>query len=179
MRFFSLLLGASLLVALSACSNTVENSDPTGQNFPQVSGQSLEKVDVILPTQLAGKHRLLLIGYVQDAQFDIDRWLIGLDMVQANVTAYEIPTIKGLAPRMFEQFINDGMRAGIPKEIWGGVITVYKGAEKIVNLTGNENPNNARVILLDDDHKIIYFYDRGFSVAALNDVRQLTESDAQ
>lgn len=173
------LLTILISVNLFACSTVIPNINPTGESFPEVSGQSLEKVDVILPTQLAGKHRLLLIGYVQDAQFDIDRWLIGLDMVQANVTAYEIPTIKGLAPRMFEQFINDGMRAGIPKEIWGGVITVYKGAEKIVNLTGNENPNNARIILLDENHSIVYFYDRGFSVAALNDVRRLTEVDAQ
>lgn len=175
----NILLTILISINLVACSAVVPNNNPIGERFPQITGQSLEKVETVLPTELDGKHRLLLIGYVQDAQFDIDRWLIGLDMVQANVTAYEIPTIKGLAPRMFEQFINDGMRAGIPKEIWGGVITVYKGAEKIVNLTGNDNPNNARVILLDENHNIIYFYDRGFSVAALNDVQQLTEVDAQ
>ena len=39
--------------------------------------------------------------------------------------------------------------------------------------TGNENPNNARVMLLDEEGKIIYFYDRGFAPSALRAVRDL------
>ena len=45
--------------------------------------------------------------------------------------------------------------------------------ETIQKMTGNENPNNARVMLLNEEREIIYFYDRGFAVAALNDVRDL------
>jgi cytochrome oxidase Cu insertion factor (SCO1/SenC/PrrC family) len=67
------------------------------------------------------------------------------------------------------------MRRGIPKELWGGVITIYEDGEKIQAFTGNENPNNARVMLLDKNGKIIYFYDRGFSVTALNEVLALAE----
>jgi hypothetical protein len=37
--------------------------------------------------------------------------------------------------------------------------------------TGNENPNNARIILLNSNNEIVYFYDRGFSVGALNNLR--------
>ncbi|MAD89569.1 MAG: hypothetical protein CMK64_07665, partial [Pseudoalteromonas sp.] len=67
-------------------------------------------------------------------------------------------------------------RRGIPKELWGGVITIYEDGEKIQAFTGNENPNNARVMLLDKNGKIIYFYDRGFSVSALNEVLALAEA---
>ncbi|MFT5294627.1 MAG: hypothetical protein ACI9YH_000633, partial [Colwellia sp.] len=57
----------------------------------------------------------MLVGYKQNSQFDIDRWLIGLDMTETKVDAYEIPTIQGLFPRMFSTLIDNGMRKGIPK----------------------------------------------------------------
>lgn len=170
LRSFLTLLVVTLL---SACSSPIANKNPINQTFPEVVGENLKEQKVVIPNELEGQARLLLIGYVQDAQFDIDRWLIGLDMTKTAVTAYEIPTIEGMVPRMFERFINNGMRAGIPKNLWGGVITVYQGAEKITNLTGTENPNNARVLLLDEDGKIIFFYDQGFAVEPLNNLRAL------
>lgn len=62
------------------------------------------------------------------------------------------------------------MRRGIPKELWGGVITIYEDGERIQAFTGNEKPNNARVLLLDEKGNVVYFYDSGFSVAALNEL---------
>ena len=114
---------------------------------------------------------VLLLGYKQDSQFDIDRWLIGLDMTETKIKACEIPTIQGLIPRMFKSSIDNGMRKGIPKELWGGVITIYGDGATVQEFTGNQNPNNARVLLLDKDGKVIYFHDRGFSVQALNELR--------
>jgi cytochrome oxidase Cu insertion factor (SCO1/SenC/PrrC family) len=72
---------------------------------------------------------------------------------------------------MFSTFIDNGMRAGIPKPLWKGVVTVYKDGEIIQAFTGNDTPNNARVILIDKNGKIIHFYDQGFSVNALNNLR--------
>jgi hypothetical protein len=76
-------------------------------------------------------------------------------------------------PRMFSTYIDNGMRRGIPKKLWKGVITVYADGDKLQQFTGNQNPNNARIILLDENGHIIYFYDRGFGVEALNAVREL------
>ena len=61
------------------------------------------------------------------------------------------------------------MRRGIPSELWSSVITVYKDGETIQKFTGNENPNNARVLLIKEA-KVKFFYDRGFSVSALNEL---------
>jgi cytochrome oxidase Cu insertion factor (SCO1/SenC/PrrC family) len=76
---------------------------------------------------------------------------------------------------MFSTVINNGMRRGIPKELWKGVVTVYADGDKVQRYTGNQNPNNARVILLNKEGNVIYFYDRGFSVEALNSVRALVD----
>jgi hypothetical protein len=140
--------------------------------FPSVAGESLEKEMVQLPSKLSGRVSVLLLGYVQNSQFDIDRWLIGLDMTKTQVDAYELPTIQGMFPRFFKTQINQGMRKGIPKELWKGVITIYDDGEEIQAFTGNMNPNNARVLLLDQTGKVVYFYDRGFSTLALNELRE-------
>jgi hypothetical protein len=163
------------LIAFSifGCSTTYVNRNPVEEYFPTVSGQTLTEEERELPTYFKGSYVVLLLGYVQDSQFDIDRWLIGLDMTETNIKAYEIPTIQGLFPRMFQSAIDNGMRKGIPKELWGGVITIYGDGAKVQEFTGNENPNNARVLLLDPMGKVIYFHDRGFSVLALNELREL------
>ena len=108
----------------------------------------------------AAQETSLLFCYKQDPQFDIDRWLIGLDMTQTKVAIYEIPTIQGMLPRMFKGVIDGDMRKGMPKELWKGVVSVYADGDKIQCFTGNLNPNNAREMLLDKQERIVYFYDR-------------------
>jgi hypothetical protein len=155
------------------CSTNYVNQSITGKPFPSISGKSLEEKMVNIPEDFKGSTTLLLIGYKQNSQFDIDRWLIGLDMTNTVVDVYEIPTIQGMFPQMFSTIIDNGMRAGIPKSLWKGVITVYGDGEKVQAYTGNENPNSARVVLLNEKGIVIYMYDEGFSVEALNQVRSL------
>lgn len=153
---------------LFACSTNYQNQKIQGTEFPSVKGTSLSGQEYSIPEDMKGSPTLLLVGYKQDSQFDIDRWLIGLDMKKVDVAAYEVPTIQGMLPRMFSTKIDAGMRKGIPKELWKGVITVYEDGEKVQEFTGNTLPNNTRVVLLDSHSKIIYFNDEGFSVAGLN-----------
>ncbi|MBU0476000.1 MAG: hypothetical protein KKF62_17780 [Bacteroidetes bacterium] len=170
MKKYSLIV----LIALSVvgCSTTYTNRNPVGEIFPTVSGESLEKIEIEMPQYFNGSKVILLLGYKQDSQFDIDRWLIGLDQTETKAKIYELPTIQGLFPRMFSTFIDNGMRKGIPKELWGGVITIYRDGSVVQEFTGNENGNNARVLVIDENGKVIYFYDRGFAVSALNQLRQ-------
>jgi len=169
MRLIILFIFISLV---SGCSTPYANKEITGKNFPSITGQTLEKKTVNIPDDFSEKFTLLLIGYTQNSQFDIDRWLIGLDMTNTNVATYELPTIQGLFPKMFSTVINNGMRSGIPKQLWKGVVTVYEDGEKIQAFTGNERPNNCRVILLNNRGKILHFYDQGFSVGALNQLKK-------
>lgn len=169
LKKYQMILVCLLLTLLSACSSTTYvNKDITGKVMPNIKGETLEKQQIAIADLLTAPFTLLLVGYVQNTQFDIDRWLIGLDMKQANIDVYELPAIQGMFPRMFSTQINEGMRAGIPKELWKGVITLYADGETLQAITGNENANNARVLLVDNKGNIVYFYDRGFSVSALN-----------
>ena len=80
----------------------------------------------------------------------------------------EVPAVAGLFPRMIANTIDSGMRRGIPSEDWQYVVTVYGGgASEIVAFTGNENPRNIRVLLVDKDGQVLWFHDRGFSASKL------------
>ncbi|MEL0640780.1 hypothetical protein V6260_09215 [Pseudoalteromonas aliena] len=170
-----LTLSAFAILLLSACTTQYPNQQLTGKQFPSISGESLDQSMVTIPNDFKADKTLLLIGYKQDSQFDIDRWLIGLDMAGITLPTYELPTIAGMAPRMFSTFIDSGMRKGIPKELWGGVITIYRDGETVQKFTGNQSPNNSRVILINSSGEILYFYDRGFSVDALNKLKATLE----
>lgn len=162
----------SSVLLLSSCQSEFANRNPTGEKFPSVQGTALTGKSILLPDDFGGEKLCMLLGYVQDSQFDIDRWLIGLDMTKTKIKVVEVPTLKGMFPRMFKTKINDGMRSGIPKELWGGVVTVYEKGETVQRFTGNQDGLNARVVLLDEQGQIIYFHDRGFSVQALNELKK-------
>lgn len=154
---------ALTILSLSGCSTSVPRKEPGAQAFPAVHGTSLEGKPIALPQDLQGAPAILLIGYVQEAQFDIDRWILGLKQLGCSVRLLEVPTIAGMMPGLASNFIDSGMRRGIPKEDWPSVVTIYNDAEKILSLTGNENPRNTRVFLLDKQGTIRWFFDRGYS----------------
>lgn len=160
-----------LAALVAGCGTTYVNRSPVGELFPSVKGKALSGEEWRIPEGMRGKPALLLIGYKQNSQFDIDRWLIGLDMTETKVDVYELPTIKGIFPRMISGSIDEGMRSGIPKPIWKAVITIYADGARVQEFTGNERPLNARVVLIDAEGRVQYFHDRGFAVPNLNELR--------
>ncbi len=161
------LLSVMSLLGAAGCSTTYPRRDPTGERFPSVRGSALDGREVAIPEDFAGEPVLLLIGYQMNSQFDLDRWLLGLAQSGVDVRTYELPTIPGLIPGMFAGSIDAGMRSGIPREDWGAVITVYGDAGKVVRFTGNEVPLPGRIVLLDPSGRVVFFHDSGFSVKAL------------
>jgi hypothetical protein len=164
LRLIGTLLVSGLFVA---CQTPYERRDPTGEVFPSVSGTALNGEVMSLPHSLSGEPALLLIGFEQDTQFDLDRWALGLWQSGFGLSVIEVPTIPGLVPRVISDRIDAGMRSGIPMEDWGSVVTVYRDADAIVRFTGNENPLPGRILLLDAAGQVTYFHDRGYSTGAL------------
>ena len=170
----TLLLG---LLALAGCSSTLERRDPTGEPFPAVTGQSLEEETIELPGRWAGKPVVLLVGYEQNTQFDIDRWLMGLIQAETSSDIVEVPTIPGLVPTAISGWIDDGMRSGIPDEDWGSVVTLYgSAASPVARLTGTDRGRNTRVIVLDREGKVAWFDDTGYSAKKAMAVAELVET---
>jgi hypothetical protein len=161
---FLTLIALTALGATLSCSSPIPNRNPVGEVFPSVVGESLEKEAVAFPEVVAGEVAVLLVGYKQNTQFDIDRWLMGLLQAGVEARIYELPTIPGLVPTIISGWIDNGMRSGIPEEDWGAVVTFYgDAAEPIAELTGTENGRNARVLVLDRAGQVVWFSDVGYS----------------
>lgn len=161
-------------ISLSGCSPQVAApSNIKNSRFPSVQGTSLKAEKVAIPEHYEGKNTLLLVGYVQRAQFDIDRWILGLLQLETKVKFVEVPTIAGMMPEMVQGFINNGMRKGIPESDWKSVVTIFGDAEKIVATLGNERPTNAYVVLLDSKGAIIKVFNNGYSASNVKELHDL------
>ena len=176
----ALVISSCVAVALSlgACSSPIPNRVPLGEPFPSLTASALDEVEgtapVNIPEDFAGEPLLLLVGYVQDSQFDIDRWLFGILDAGLDVALREVPAARGMAASLASGFIDGGMRRGIPKGEWGAVVTTYgKTADKIARVTGTERPRNARVLLLDREGLIRWFHDGGYSAGTLIELRSV------
>lgn len=165
MKTTALLLSA-LCFIVTGCSKTVTTpANVVSTSFPQVQGENLKQERISIPDYYRGKNTLLLIGYTQKTQFDIDRWILGVLQADIPVEIVEIPTIAGMMPQMVQGFINNGMRKGIPQDDWASVVTVYEDAPKIIAALGNERPQSAYAVLLDKEGTIIWSSNLGYSAS--------------
>lgn len=166
-----------LSLALSACSQSVSTpQNITNSTFPSVKGTSLDKKAVSIPENYRGKTTLILVGYTQRAQFDIDRWILGALQADVRAQIVEVPTIAGMMPQMVQGFIDNGMRSGIPKSDWGAVVTVYEDAPKIIEALGNERPQSAYAVLLNREGKIVWTSNIGYSATQVLELKKVADS---
>jgi len=173
-KLFSLL--AVLVFAMGCATKVATPTNIKNSVFPTVQGKSLKGEAVSIPERFAGKKTLLLIGYVQRAQFDIDRWILGVLQAEVKVDIVEVPTIAGMLPQMVQSFIDNGMRSGIPEADWGSVVTVYEDAPKIISALGNERPQSAYAVLLDTQGRIVWTSNIGYSAAQVLELKKLVDT---
>lgn len=160
------------LLGLFGCKSSIPSQEVVGEMFPAVEGKALSGEVVQIPGDMKGEPVLLFVGYKQMSQFDIDRWLLGMQQAGVKVKVYELPTIGGIFPMMFGGMIDEGMRSGIPKDDWAIVVTIYDDAKQVEEFLGNSPGLPARVVLLDETGKVVYFHDKGYSVQSLNELQK-------
>jgi len=81
-----------------------------------VSGSNLLREKMTLPQDFQGKLNLLFIPFEQWQQMEVDSWMPLAKEVEQQVNDlayYELPTIQSRNP-IYQMFLNEGMRAGIP-----------------------------------------------------------------
>lgn len=169
MKTFYLVLTIKLAMS---CAGPIKNTNPIGLVFPSITGISLSGQSLSIPIEKEGD-QILLIGYKQNTQFDIDRWLIGLEMTGVKIKVLEVPVLGPWFPKFLRKKIDNGMKNGIPSKLWKSVVTVYDDADVMKKFLGTTNPNNARVLLINTKNEIIAFYDDGFSAGSLMELIKL------
>lgn len=179
-KYSSLVRGCfftALISIVAACTHApIPPTFSAGSKFPSVIGESLDNEKIRIPEDFSGQATVLLVGYQQKAQFDIDRWILGLLQLQTPAKIVEVPTITGMLPQMVQSFITDGMRSGIPGEDWKAVVTVFEDAGKIAAALGNERPQSSYTVLLDKYGVIRKVYNSGYSAGNVKELDAIVRS---
>ena len=166
----------AILAIQLGCSSVVPNRQPVGKIFPSIEGTALSGETRYFPDTESETLTILLIGYTQFSQFDLDRWILGLTQLEVSAQVVEIPTIPGILPGLFANQIDSGMRRGIPETDWESVVTVYSDGGRLVAFLGNEKKDNGRVVLLDQAGVVRWFWDRGYSATAILDLSETVQA---
>ena len=96
--------------------------------FPQILAENLNKEEVLVPDQLQGDPKLVVIAFQQWHQGLVNSWVPFLESLMAKHPSfdyYELPTIRSMN-FIYRRIIDGGMRAGIPsRDTRGRTITLY------------------------------------------------------
>jgi len=96
--------------------------------FPQIIAENLNKEEVLVPDQLQGDPKLVIIAFQQWHQGLVNSWVPFLESLMVKHPTfdyYELPTIRSMN-FIYRRFIDGGMRAGIPsRDTRARTITLY------------------------------------------------------
>jgi len=95
--------------------------------FPKIEGISLSGDKVTFPDVLLGKPSVLAVAFRQKAQKCINTWADELLLkygIDKSINYYEIPMLGGQYT-MARNWIDGGMRGGVPKPLHDYTVTYY------------------------------------------------------
>lgn len=121
--------------------------------FPTVNGSNLLRDKLTLPQDFQGKLNLLFIPFEQWQQMEVDSWMpLAKELEQQvnDLAYYELPTIQSRNP-LYQMFLNEGMRAGIPNP---------KTRERTITLYVDKAAFRAALEMTDEEHIYILVVDR-------------------
>lgn len=137
------------MTASAAGTGAGSSATLTGRRFPSVAGQALSGEPVHIPEDLMGAPALLLCAYRRGTQADIDRWSGFASRELPGLAVYELPIIPGRVWRPLQNWIDGGMRGGVPRRLWSSVITLYEEGGIARDFLGDGGGSHAQVVLLD------------------------------
>ena len=126
--------------------------------FPTVLAKTLANRDIEFPKQIRGQIGLLFVAFEQNAQQQINSWLtplIGTYLDSTQVAYYEIPMISG-AYKMAADFIDGGMRRGVPKNLHDRTATYYGPRDAFCSALNITDRSKAYLFVLDREGQIVF-----------------------
>lgn len=127
--------------------------------FPRISGETLSRRPMSLPGDLEGEINLVFVAFQRQHQDDVDHWLRELGDIEVTfdgLALYEVPLLMRF-PRFYRQWIDNGMRAGIPDpKTRSRTITVYTNRRHFLNAVGLQDESDIFATLLDEEGRMVW-----------------------
>jgi hypothetical protein len=127
--------------------------------FPEVSGSNLLRQKTTLPRDLQGELNILLVAFHQWHQTLVDTWVPvarQLEESYPGVCFYEIPVIQKMNI-LYQTFINEGMRAGIPNQATRQkTITLYLDKKEFLRALNIPDDQTIWVLVIDRAGNVLW-----------------------
>jgi len=128
------------------------------QEFPRISGRSLDGERYELPEDLVSRWNLIVAAFRREQQELVDEWLPWLleqQRSRRDVAVFELPILSS-AFSPFRSFIDGGMARGVgTDEARARTITVYTNVSKVVHALGLSGTDTIAVMLVDRSGRIL------------------------
>jgi hypothetical protein len=120
--------------------------------FPTVKGSSLAGRDYVLPHDLEGKVRMVIIAFKREQQLMVNTWQpMVQDLLKANpdLHFYELPTMSS-GYKIMRPIIDGGMRSGIKDPVAReSTITLYINKGKFMKALDIPSDEVIQTMLID------------------------------
>jgi hypothetical protein len=151
------------------------------ERFPTLTGHDLEGKEVVIPRDLAGEARMLIVAFKRRHQLLVQGWsgvLADLGAAYPGLEVWEVPTLSS-GYRPVRTFIDGGMRAGITDpHTRRHTLTVYTSLRDVQRRLGLTDFEDIHLYLLDRDGRVAWSGSGGIDdeqvaglVRALEDLR--------
>ena len=129
------------------------------ERFPTLTGRDLDGKEVVIPRDLPGEARLLIVAFQRWHQLVVQGWsgvLADLGATYPGLEVWEVPTLSS-GYRPVRAFIDGGMRAGIPDpDTRRHTLTVYTGLRDLQRRLGLADFQDIHLYLLDRDGRVAW-----------------------
>jgi hypothetical protein len=134
------------------------NSNRETMTFPTVQGSNLLRQKMTLPQDFKGELNLVFVPFLQWQQSEVDSWVPWIVEMEAKYPGflyYELPTIEN-RNIVFQTFINEGMRAGIPNPFTRErTITLYLKKAEFQKALDMPDEDHIYILMLDNMGNIL------------------------
>lgn len=134
--------------------------------FPTVHGSNLLRQKRTLPRDFQGEVNIVFVPFQQWQQSEVNSWvpwIMEMEAKHPGVVYYELPTIEN-RNIVFQTFINEGMRAGIPNPLTRErTITLYLNKADFQKSLDMPDEEHIYVLLIDNEGNVINRLRGGFT----------------
>ncbi len=137
----------------------------TGEEFPQLSGQSLTGKSLELPSMIAGKPAVVVFSFSRSAGKDARSWNVHLSQDFPSLSINTIILLESV-PSLFRGMALSGIKSGIPSSMQDRTVVLYKNEELWKQRLDVTDENRAYLVLVGPDGHIRWKNSAGFTGGA-------------
>jgi hypothetical protein len=123
------------------------------ETIPKIETKTVSGKPISLPTAASGKPAVLIFGFSQESDKQIEQWAKSLRAEQ--LTVYSIPVLESV-PKLIRGIVASGIRSSTEPAFRDYMAPVFSGEAALKSLVQFKEPKDAYVVLLDATGNILF-----------------------